>query len=85
MVGDGSVGLPGRAPFDAIAIHATAPAPPRRLLSQLAEGGRLVAPVASRGADMLTRYRRRGDELESVVIGPCRFVPLIGDEGYGED
>jgi hypothetical protein len=41
-------------------------------------------PVASRGADMLTRYRRRGDELEVTVIGPCRFVPLIGDEGYGE-
>jgi protein-L-isoaspartate(D-aspartate) O-methyltransferase len=85
VVGDGSIGLPARAPFDAIAVHATAPAPPRRLLTQLVEGGRLVVPVASRGADMLTRYRRRGDELEVTVIGPCRFVPLIGDEGYGED
>ena len=85
VIGDGSLGLPARAPFDSIAVHATAPAPPRRLFSQLVEGGRLVVPVASRGADMLTRYRRRGDELEATVIGPCRFVPLIGDEGYGEE
>jgi protein-L-isoaspartate(D-aspartate) O-methyltransferase len=84
VVGDGSVGLPDRAPFDAIAVHATSPAPPRRLLSQLADGGRLVVPVASHGADMLTRYRRRGDEFEATIIGPCRFVPLIGDEGYGD-
>jgi protein-L-isoaspartate(D-aspartate) O-methyltransferase len=85
VVGDGSLGLPERAPFEAIAVHATAPAPPARLLSQLAEGGRLVVPVASRGADILTAYRRRGEELESFVIGPCRFVPLIGDEGYSEE
>jgi protein-L-isoaspartate(D-aspartate) O-methyltransferase len=85
VVGDGSVGLPERAPFEAIAVHATAPAPPARLLSQLTEGGRLVVPVASRGADMLTAYVRRGEDYESIVIGPCRFVPLIGDEGYKED
>ena len=86
VVGDGSLGLPTRAPFGSIAVHATAPAPPRRLLAQLVEGGCLVVPVASRGADMLTRYRRRDvDEFEATVIGPCRFVPLIGDEGYGED
>jgi protein-L-isoaspartate(D-aspartate) O-methyltransferase len=85
VVGDGSLGLPERAPFEAIGVHATAPVPPARLLSQLAEGGRLVVPIASRGADILTAYRRRGEELESVVIGPCRFVPLIGDEGYSED
>jgi protein-L-isoaspartate(D-aspartate) O-methyltransferase len=85
VVGDGSLGLPERAPFEAIAVHATAPAPPATLLDQLADGGRLVVPVASRGADMLTAYRRRGEETESVVIGPCRFVPLIGDQGYRED
>ena len=85
VVGDGSVGLPERAPFEAIAVHATAPAPPARLLSQLAEGGRLVVPVASRGADLLTVFTRRGEDLESEVIGPCRFVPLIGDEGYHEE
>ena len=82
LVGDGSRGLPERGPFDAIAVHATAPAPPRRLLSQLADGGRLVVPIASDDVDLLTVFTRRGEEYESEVIGPCRFVPLIGEEGF---
>jgi len=82
VIGDGSRGLPERAPFDAVAVHATAPEPPASLFGQLAEGGRLVAPIASRGADMLTQFRRRGDDAEAAVIGPCRFVPLIGEEGF---
>ncbi len=83
IVGDGSRGLPERAPFEAIAVHATAPAVPMSLIDQLADGGRLVVPVAARGSDMLTQYRRRGDEIATVAIGPCRFVPLIGAEGFG--
>jgi protein-L-isoaspartate(D-aspartate) O-methyltransferase len=82
VVGDGSRGLPERGPFEAIAVHATAPRPPRSLAEQLADGGRLVIPIAQRGADMLTQYRRRGDEIVAEVIGPCRFVPLIGEEGF---
>lgn len=82
MVGDGSLGVPERAPFDAIAVHATAPAAPPALLDQLAGGGRLVVPIASGEADMLTLLRREGEGLESAVIGPCRFVPLIGEEGF---
>jgi protein-L-isoaspartate(D-aspartate) O-methyltransferase len=82
MVGDGSLGAPERAPFDAIAVHATAPAPPPALLDQLAEGGRLVVPISSGEADMLTLLRREGESFESSVISPCRFVPLIGDEGF---
>ena len=58
LVGDGSRGLPERAPFDAIAVHATAPAPPPTLLGQLADGGRLVVPIAAERADMLTVFRR---------------------------
>jgi protein-L-isoaspartate(D-aspartate) O-methyltransferase len=90
VVGDGSAGLPDRAPYEAIAVHATAPSPPRTLIGQLARGGRLVIPIATDGADMLTVLRRvDGDaaaphELEQRVIGPCRFVPLIGSEGYPE-
>jgi protein-L-isoaspartate(D-aspartate) O-methyltransferase len=84
VVGDGTLGVPDRAPFDAIAVHATAPAPPPALLDQLAEGGRLVVPVASGEADLLTVLRRQGSEITSEVIGPCRFVPLIGEEGFGE-
>ncbi len=82
VVGDGSRGMPERAPFDAIAVHATAPAAPQALLSQLAEGGRLVVPIAADTADLLTVFRRRGEELVAEQIGPCRFVPLVGEEGF---
>jgi len=82
LVGDGSRGLPEQAPFEAIAVHATAPVPPRSLLGQLADGGRLVVPLAGEGVDLLTLFRRRGSELLSEEIGPCRFVPLIGEEGF---
>jgi len=83
LTGDGSRGLPEQAPFEAIAVHATAPAPPLKLLGQLTNGGRLVIPIAADRADLLTVLRRRGDELLSEEIGPCRFVPLIGEEGFG--
>lgn len=82
VVGDGSRGLPARAPFAAIAVHAAAPAPPPPLLAQLAEGGRLVVPLAAGEAEMLTALRRRGERFESEALGPCRFVPLLGEEGY---
>jgi protein-L-isoaspartate(D-aspartate) O-methyltransferase len=83
-VGDGSLGVPERGPFDAIAVHARAPEPPASLLAQVAEGGRLVVPLAAGDADVLTLYRRQGDRFEAEPIGPCRFVPLIGEEGFGE-
>jgi protein-L-isoaspartate(D-aspartate) O-methyltransferase len=89
-VGDGSRGAPDRAPFEAIAVHATAPGPPPSLLAQLAVGGRLVIPVSERRADMLTAFRRLGERfdaltgagLERTLIAPARFVPLVGDEGF---
>jgi protein-L-isoaspartate(D-aspartate) O-methyltransferase len=82
VVGDGSRGLPERAPFAAIAVHATAPAPPMALIEQLAPEGRLVVPIAARNADLLTQIRRREGEVVGEVLGPCRFVPLIGEEGF---
>ncbi len=82
IVGDGSRGVPERAPFEAIAVHAAAPAAPPALIAQLAEGGRLVVPIATQSDDRLTQLRRRGDELEAHTIAPARFVPLIGDEGF---
>jgi len=85
LVGDGSVGVPERAPFDAIAVHASAPAAPPELLEQLAEGGRLVVPIALGEADVLTVLCRDGERIESEVIGPCRFVPLIGEAGFGAE
>ncbi len=82
LVGDGTRGVPERSPFEAIAVHATAPAPPQTLLAQLADGGRLVVPIAAEGADLLTVFRRAGAELTREEIAPCRFVPLIGEEGF---
>ncbi len=82
VVGDGSLGVPARAPFEAIACHATAPGPPAALLSQLAEGGRLVVPLEAGDADLLTLYRRQAGGPEAEAITPCRFVPLIGEEGF---
>jgi protein-L-isoaspartate(D-aspartate) O-methyltransferase len=84
LVGDGTRGVPERAPFDAIAVHATAPAPPQTLLGQLADGGRLVVPIAADEVDLLTVFRRTGPELAREEIGPCRFVPLIGEEGFSQ-
>ena len=92
IVGDGSAGVPDRAAFDAIAVHATAPSPPPTLIEQLGVGGRLVIPIATDTADMLTVFRRVSDQVnpetgegvERDVIGPCRFVPLIGSEGFPE-
>jgi protein-L-isoaspartate(D-aspartate) O-methyltransferase len=92
VVSDGTEGWPVEAPYDGIAVHATAPGPPRSLLSQLAPGGRLVIPIAGDGVDMLTAYRRTEGELdpatgaglEKRTLGACRFVPLIGREGFDE-
>jgi protein-L-isoaspartate(D-aspartate) O-methyltransferase len=81
-VGDGSGGVSDRAPFEAIAVHAAAPAPPPALLEQLAEAGRMVIPIASESIDTLTLLRRRGAEVEVTSLGPCRFVPLIGEAGF---
>ena len=83
-VGDGTMGVPDRAPFDAIAVHATAPAPPPSLLEQLGPDGRMVLPVTEQGADMLTAITATAGGYERRVIAPCRFVPLVGREGFGE-
>jgi protein-L-isoaspartate(D-aspartate) O-methyltransferase len=81
-LGDGSLGDPEHAPFDAITVAAAAPGLPQSLYEQLVAGGRLVIPVGD----------RRGQRLEVVVKSPegpavahsveCRFVPLVGEEGY---
>jgi protein-L-isoaspartate(D-aspartate) O-methyltransferase len=82
LVGDGSLGVPERAPFDAIAVHAAAPAPPPALLRQLADGGRMVVPVSAERGEVLTLLRRNGEEVRSEAVAPCRFVPLLGAEGF---
>jgi len=85
--GDGTLGWPEQAPFDRIIITAGAPDVPRKLLtSQLAEGGIAVLPIES-GEDeqMLVEVRKeKGGALKLTDVCPCRFVKLIGAEGWGE-
>lgn len=83
VVGDGSLGWPAAAPYDAIVVAAGAPELPPPLLSQLADGGRLVAPVG-RGllGQSLVRVTRRGDASDYENLGACAFVPLRGTHGW---
>ncbi|MDX6681648.1 MAG: protein-L-isoaspartate(D-aspartate) O-methyltransferase [Solirubrobacteraceae bacterium] len=75
--GDGALGLPERAPYDAINVAATARGEvPPALEQQLALGGRLVAPVAEAGSEQLVRVRRRETGFERARLEPVRFVPL---------
>jgi protein-L-isoaspartate(D-aspartate) O-methyltransferase len=83
VVGDGSLGYLAAAPYDAIAVSAAAPQIPRALTEQLGRGGRLVVPVAvGSDGEQLIRVRRNGDLFTTEQLGPCRFVPLLGAEGY---
>jgi len=77
--GDGSLGWPERAPFDAILVSAAAPRVPPALLEQLAAGGRLVGPVRSpQGDQSLLRIERRADGgLDTRDLGAVQFVPLV--------
>jgi protein-L-isoaspartate(D-aspartate) O-methyltransferase len=81
-VGDGTLGLPEQAPFDAIAVAAAAPEPPPTLYDQLAERGRLVVPVGGRYGQQLQLVVRSPEGPAVVRSVPCRFVPLVGEEGF---
>lgn len=83
-VGDGTLGVPERAPYDAIAVAAAAPSVPGALFGQLAPGGRLVVPVGTRHEQWLEVVVRGEDGPERVRTLPCRFVPLLGSEGFAE-
>jgi protein-L-isoaspartate(D-aspartate) O-methyltransferase len=80
--GDGSRGLPERAPFDAIAVAAAAPELPQTLYEQLEPRGRLVVPVGRRGIQRLEVIIRSPEGPAVLRSVPCRFVPLVGEEGF---
>jgi protein-L-isoaspartate(D-aspartate) O-methyltransferase len=82
LVGDGSRGLPALAPFDAIVVSAAAPQIPPSLFEQLREGGRMVIPVGPAHAQELQLVRKQADQPVVINLEGCRFVPLIGGEGY---
>jgi protein-L-isoaspartate(D-aspartate) O-methyltransferase len=82
LVGDGTLGLPERAPFDAIAVAAAAPELPGTLYDQLRPRGRLVVPVGGPRAQRLEVIVRSPEGPAVVHSVPCRFVPLVGEEGF---
>jgi protein-L-isoaspartate(D-aspartate) O-methyltransferase len=84
VVGDGTVGLAEHAPYEGILVTAGAPRVPEALKAQLAERGRLVIPVGSRHYQELVRVTRKGESYYEETMEGCAFVPLIGEEGWGE-
>jgi protein-L-isoaspartate(D-aspartate) O-methyltransferase len=81
-VGDGSRGLPEHAPYEAIAVAAAAPTFPQALYDQLRTGGRLVVPVGGRRGQRLEVVVRSPEGPAVIRSVPCRFVPLVGEEGF---
>jgi protein-L-isoaspartate(D-aspartate) O-methyltransferase len=84
LVGDGSEGLPDAAPFDAIIVSAAAPRIPPALFEQLSEGGRMIVPVGPANAQELQLVRKENGRASVTNLEGCRFVPLIGGQGYPE-
>ena len=86
-VGDGTIGWPEAAPFDAILVAAGGPVVPEPLKRQLAIGGRLVIPVGpmEREQTMLKLTRRSEEDYEQENLGTVFFVPLIGEQGWTGD
>jgi protein-L-isoaspartate(D-aspartate) O-methyltransferase len=82
--GDGTLGFPELAPFDAILVAAAAPAVPKPLLAQLAEGGRIILPVGGAEHQELQLIEKRGDTFPTKMLEGCRFVPLLGYHGWQE-
>lgn len=82
FLGDGSKGLPAKAPFDKILVTAGAPVIPSALTGQLSDGGILVIPVGDREKQKMVRIRRKGDRLIREEFDNFAFVPLLGEEGW---
>jgi protein-L-isoaspartate(D-aspartate) O-methyltransferase len=81
-VGDGTMGLPQDAPYDGIIVTAGAPHVPEALIGQLKEDGRLIIPVGDEGIQELRRIIRTKDGVKEESLGGCRFVKLIGKNGW---
>jgi len=82
VYGDGSLGLSEQAPFDKILVAAAAPRIPQSLVAQLVNGGRLVIPVGTRYEQQVHIVRKLGNETAVTTHDLCRFVPLVGAEGW---
>lgn len=82
LIGDGSLGWPDAAPYNRIIVTAMAAECPRALLEQLAEDGILIIPIGNRDSQMLQAIRNVKGNLEITNLSGCRFVPLIGAQGW---
>ncbi len=82
IFGDGTKGLPDKAPFDRIFVAAGAPDVPAPLTDQLADGGKMLVPVGGRYYQDLIKVERKGKKLTKENMGGCVFVPLIGEYGH---
>jgi protein-L-isoaspartate(D-aspartate) O-methyltransferase len=80
-----TLGWRPEAPYDAIIVTAGAPNVPHELINQLAIGGRLVIPVGTPFEQDLIKIVKRKDATASTNLGPCRFVPLIGEDAWQKD
>jgi protein-L-isoaspartate(D-aspartate) O-methyltransferase len=83
-LGDGTLGWPEAAPFEAALVAAAAPSVPPPLLEQLAEGGRLIIPVGDTEKQMLLRIRKSAGQILQEKLFACQFVPLRGRYGWPE-
>jgi len=81
-VGDGSLGWKEFAPYSVILVTAASPSIPEPLIEQLAEGGRLIAPVGEGERQELVLVRRERGRFKTIPLGECLFVPLIGRAGF---
>lgn len=82
IVGDGSKGLPEKAPFDGIMVTAAAPELPQVLVEQLSSRGKMVIPVGGTFSQGLILVEKVGDKVTQTVVCGCVFVPLIGEHGW---
>jgi len=85
VAGDGSLGLPQAAPYDAIIVSAASPRIPPVLTEQLASGGRMVIPVGDASQQVLKLVRKYDDHISETNLEGCRFVPLIGQAGFSSE
>lgn len=82
--GDGSKGLPSKAPYNKIIVTAGAPIVPTALTDQLAEGGILIIPVGGREKQMMLRIRKKNGKFIQEEFENFAFVPLLGEQGWGK-
>ena len=82
---DGTLGWPDESPFDAIIVTAGAPEVPKKLVQQVRIGGRIVIPVGDRWSQTLLQVRRQPDGIHETDLGGCRFVKLIGENGWKQE